>query len=129
MKFSLNLFSNIALLTSFLTVGLSTYDYIRDAFKIRQTRHGILRNLALTMLPPAFFAMFFPNGFVFILQQAIILLMLTNIIVLSCTLKEYTNLENKPAKWLIYLLLVLLVVLISFQLMDNFNLLPSYGIN
>ncbi len=129
MRFSLNLFSNIALLTSFLTVGLSTYDYIRDAFKIQQTRRGILRNLTLTMLPPAFFALFFPNGFVFILQQAIILLMLTNIIVLSCSLKEYVRLENKPGKWLIYLLLAILSVLIALQLLDNFNLLPSYGVS
>lgn len=128
MKVSLNLFSNIALLTSFLTVGLSTYDFVRDTFKIEQTRIGVLRNLTITMLPPAIFAMFFPNGFVFILQQAIILLMLTNIIVLSCLLKEYDKLERKPSKFIVYGLLVVLAVLIIFQLLDNFGMLPSYGI-
>ena len=63
----LNLFSNVAMLTSFLTVGISTYDYIRDALKIKQTKMGVFENLAITMLPPAFFALFYPDGFVFIL--------------------------------------------------------------
>ncbi|MFN8770036.1 MAG: aromatic amino acid transport family protein [Neisseriaceae bacterium] len=127
MKVSLNVFSNIALLTSFLTVGLSTYDFIRDTFRIKQTRVGVLRNLTITMLPPAIFALFFPNGFVFILQQAIILLMLTNIIVISCLLKEYNKLERKPNRLMIYGLLITLAVLIIFQLIDNFGMLPAYG--
>ncbi|MFN7094687.1 MAG: aromatic amino acid transport family protein, partial [Burkholderiales bacterium] len=93
MKLALNLFSNVAMLTSFLTVGISTYDYIRDALKIKQTRQGIVHNVVLTMVPPAFFAIFFPNGFVIILQQAAILLMLINVLMLVCGLKEYSRLE------------------------------------
>jgi amino acid permease len=129
MRLSLNVFSNIALLTSFLTVGLSTYDYVRDAFRIKQTRRGIFNNLLITMLPPAIFALFFPNGFVFILQQAIILLMLTNIIIICCLIKEHAKLEQKPSKALLYSLLVILAGLIIIQLLDNANLLPSYGIS
>lgn|GEM_PF-2168519 len=128
-KISLNLFSNFALLTSFLVVGLSTYDYIRDALKIKQTTLGITRNLILTLLAPGIFAFFFPNGFVVILQQAIILLALTNVIVLSCSLKEHSKLENKPQKWFIYVLLLLLVGIIGLQVLDNFNLLPSFGLS
>ena len=129
MKFSLNLFSNMAMLTSFLTVGISAYDYIRDTFKINQTRLGIVNNLTLTMLPPAFFALFFPNGFVIILQQAAILLMLSNLVVLTCCLKEYQRLANQPSKALIWGLGGIIVLFISFQILDNVNLLPSFGIN
>lgn len=128
-RVSLNIFSNFALLTSFLVVGLSTYDYIRDALKIKQTTFGIIYTLILTMLIPVLFALFFPNGFVVILQQAVILLALTNVIILACSLKEYNRLEYKPKKWFICLLLLLLIGLIVLQIFDNFNLLPSYGIS
>lgn len=125
LKILLNLFSNVAMLTSFLTVGISTYDYIRDALKIKQTKMGIFENLAITMLPPAFFALFYPDGFVFILQQAIILLMLINLFMLACCIKKYDDLENKPKKYVIWLLVFMIVVMIAIQFADNMNLLPS----
>ena len=127
MKISLNVFSNIAMLTSFLAVGISTYDYMRDAFKIKQTINGRVLNVFITMLPPAFFAIFFPNGFVFVLQQAIILLMIINGLMLLCVVKEYKSLSHKPNKILIYSLLGSLAFLILLQLFDNFALLPSFG--
>lgn len=127
MKFSLTLFSNVALLTSFLVVGISTYDYIRDTLKIEQNKLGVFITLVITMAPPAFFALFFPNGFVFILQQAVILLLMTNILVLSCCLKEYDKLEVKPNRSFIWFILFCVIFLILVQLLDNFNLLPSFG--
>lgn len=127
MKLAINLFSNVAMLTSFLTVGISTYDYIRDAFKIKQTTSGVWVNLALTMAPPAFFALFYPNGFVFILQQAAILLMVVNIIVLSCCLKEHHRLEVAPSKALLTGIIGIILILILLQVLDNFNLLPVFA--
>jgi amino acid permease len=128
MKIALRTFSNIAMLTSFLTVGLSTYDYIRDAFSLQQGTLGRARNVAFTLLPPTFLALFFPKGFVFVLQQAAILLMLINIITLSCTLREYNSLIVKPSKLLIWLALFGVVALIGLQLLDNFNILPAFGV-
>ena len=127
MKILLNVFSNIAMLTSFLAVGISTYDYMRDAFKIKQTAQGRALNVFITMFPPAFFAIFFPNGFVFVLQQAIILLMIINGLMLVCVIKEYKSLSYKPSKPLVYSLLFGLAFLILLQLLDNFALLPSFG--
>lgn len=127
-KISLNFFSNVALLTSFLTVGISTYDYIRDLLKIKQTHSGVIKNLIITMLPPCFFAIFMSNGFVLILQQAIILLLLTNIFTICCVVKEYNNLLLKPNKLALYFILLLLFGFIGLQLLDNFSLLPSFGL-
>ena len=127
-KFSLNFFSNVALLTSFLTVGLSTYDYIRDLLQIKQTHSGIIKNLIITMLPPCFFAIFMSNGFVLILQQAIILLLLTNLFTIFCVIKDYNNLILKPNKSSLYLIVLLLFSFIILQLLDNFSLLPSFGL-
>lgn len=129
MKVALNLFSNVAMLTSFLTVGISTYDYLRDAFKIKQHTIGIIINALITLIPPAIFASFLPNGFVFILDQAIILLSLINLFMLTCCLKEYSSLSYKPHKTLIYSLIILLVGLITLQVCDNVGMLPSFGIN
>jgi amino acid permease len=127
-RFFLNFFSNIALLTSFLTVGLSTYDYIRDFLQIKQTHSGIIKNIIITMLPPCFFAIFFSNGFVFILQQAIILLLLTNSFNLICVIKEYNNLVVKPNKKMLYALLGVLIIFILLPILDNLSLLPSFGV-
>ncbi len=127
MTIALDIFSNVALLTSFLVVGASTYDYLRDVFKIKQDRIGVMKTLLLTMLPPAFFAVFFPNGFVFILQQAIVLLLITNAIVLICSLKEYTKLLHKPNRWLICGVLFWVLVLIILQLLDDFGFLASFA--
>lgn len=129
MKVMINGFANVAMLTSFLSVGISTYDYIRNTFQIKQTRRGIFLNFIFTMLPPAFFSLVYPNGFVFILQQAAILLMLINIFTLFCCIKAYTFLEGNIRKINIYTCIVILAGLIGLQVADNINLLPNFGIN
>lgn len=129
MRYAIDIFSNIVMITSFLTVGISTYDYVRDMFKIKQNRLGVLLNVALTMLPSILCAIYFPDGFVFIFQQAAIILMLINIFTILCCLKQYNNLEYKPNKASIYLILCILSILIILQTMDNLGYLPSFGIN
>lgn len=127
LKFFLNLFSNVAMLTSFLAVGISANDYIRDALKIKTNAMGVIILNILVFAPPTFFSIFYPNGFVFVLQQAAIMLMLTSVITLICCLKDYSILEKKPSKLYIYLILLILLSLIASQVLDNFHLLPTFG--
>lgn len=127
LKIFLNVFSNVAMLTSFLAVGISANDYIRDALKIKTNTRGVILLNILVFAPPTFFSIFYPNGFVFILQQAAIMLMLTSVIILLCCLKDYAILEQKPSKIYIYFILLILLALIGFQILDNFNLLPNFG--
>ncbi len=129
MRGFLNLFANIAILTSFLTVGIATYDYVRDSFSIKQNTIGVIINLTITMLPPIIFSILFPNGFIFILQQAAILLLITNIIIIACIIKKYSSLEQTIPKPLLFLILCILFGLIILQILDNFNYLPSYGLS
>jgi tyrosine-specific transport protein len=129
MKVGLNFFSNIAMITSFLTVGLSNYDYIRDAFKIKQTKMGTVLNVFLTMIPPALLALLWPNAFVGLLQQIAIMVMLVNIMVLSCAYKMRDSLLEKQNKYKILIILFILGLLITVQVLDDFNFLSSFGIN
>ena len=129
MKIALNVFSNVAMLTSFLAVGISLYEYIRDALHIRQTLAGKISNLTMTMFPPVIFALLYPNGFLFILQQVAIFLTLVCMLPIVAMLKEYNNLEVKVSKIGIWLILGFCSLLVILQVLDDFSLLASFGFN
>jgi len=61
---AINFFSNFAIISSFLGVGLSLFDYIADRFKLDNTVQGRFYTTIITFLPPALASFFFPNGFI-----------------------------------------------------------------
>lgn len=63
-------FSFCALVTSFLAVNLSLKDFMADGFKIPQNARGRVKLVALTVIPPLLYALFFPKGFTFALGYA-----------------------------------------------------------
>ncbi|AEE88137.1 amino acid transporter [Francisella tularensis subsp. novicida] len=72
LEIGLNTFIHIAIITSFIGVGISLMHYIRDLF----TRyHRQIGNLALGLIcfiPPLIFTIFYPRGFILALQYAAI---------------------------------------------------------
>lgn len=60
----LNLFSNFAIISSFLGVGLGLFDFIADKFNFSNDANGRLKSAVLTFLPPGVASFFFPNGFI-----------------------------------------------------------------
>lgn len=128
MKIALNVFSNMAMLTSFLSVGISLYEYIRDALKLKQNMNGKILNLTITMLPPIVFAFAYPNGFLLVLQQVSIFLILVCMLPVAALLREFGNLEIKLPKISIWFILIICGILISLQLLDDFHLLPAFGV-
>lgn len=66
----INIFSNIAMTTSFLGVTLGLFDFLADGFKRSNTRFGRLQTACLTFIPPFVFALYFPEGFVLALKYA-----------------------------------------------------------
>ena len=71
----LNLFAELALITSFLGVSLGLFEFIRD------TTVGLLKGnrlyvALLTYLPPLGFALFYPDGFIMALGYAAIALVI-----------------------------------------------------
>lgn len=71
--FAINLFSNVAVTTSFLGVTLGLFDYFHDNLKSFQSGKREI-SAFLTFLPPLLFALFYPRGFIFALGFAAIAL-------------------------------------------------------
>ncbi|MDR3625083.1 MAG: aromatic amino acid transport family protein [Chlamydiales bacterium] len=63
-------FSFLAILTSFLGVGLSLSHFLSDGLKIKHTRSGKLISASCTFLPPLLFVFFYPRGFILALDYA-----------------------------------------------------------
>jgi len=63
-SFILKLFSNFAIITSFLGVGLGLFDYIADKFSFTDDAKGRLKTACITFLPAGIASFFFPNGFI-----------------------------------------------------------------
>lgn len=59
-----------AIITSLLGVSLSLSDFLADGFKIKKTHWGKFFLILLTFLPPLFFALFYPQGFILALSYA-----------------------------------------------------------
>jgi tyrosine-specific transport protein len=74
---ALNLFAQVALITSFLGVSLGLFDFLRDK-KDKQPHRA--RTALLTFLPPLGVVLFYPNGFVQLLSYASIFVAITLVI-------------------------------------------------
>lgn len=66
----INLFSNFAITTSFLSISLGLFDYIADKFQFAEDAGGRFKSALLTFVPPAIFSFFFPNGFILAIGYA-----------------------------------------------------------
>jgi tyrosine-specific transport protein len=63
-------FAFFAIVTSLLGVSLSLTDFLSDGLKIKKTHLGKFFLILLTFLPPLFFALFYPKGFILALRYA-----------------------------------------------------------
>ena len=69
-------FAFFAIITSLLGVSLSLTDFLADGLKIKRTPRGKLFLVLMTFVPPLFFTLFFPQGFIIALEYAGILVVL-----------------------------------------------------
>ena len=76
----LHVFSDLALLTSFLGVALGLFDYLASLFNRKDNWLGRLQTACITFLPPIVFALYYPEGFVTALGYASIALAVLAII-------------------------------------------------
>lgn len=89
---AINLLSYFAIISSFLGVGLSLFDYIADLFGFKNDKLARFKTICLTFLPPALASFFFPNGFIlaigyagFVLYLAVFLIPFVMILKLRTT--------------------------------------------
>lgn len=64
MSRALQLFSNMAVASSFLGVALCLYDYIADLFGFKDDLSGRIKTAAITFIPPTLLGVMLPNGFI-----------------------------------------------------------------
>ena len=60
----LQIFSNLAVATSFLGVALGLYDYLADVFGFKNDLAGRLKTAAIAFVPPTVLGLFVPDGFI-----------------------------------------------------------------
>lgn len=63
-------FTSVCLVTSFLGVGLSLADFLKDGFRLNKTKKGENITAILTFLPPLVIVLFFPTAFMIALNYA-----------------------------------------------------------
>ncbi|MGI2012445.1 aromatic amino acid transport family protein [Shewanella oncorhynchi] len=66
----ISLFADLALVTSFLGVTLSLYDFIAELTRAKETFVGRIQTWLLTFIPPVLCALYLPEGFVAVLGFA-----------------------------------------------------------
>jgi tyrosine-specific transport protein len=69
-KYSATAFALFAIITSLVGVTLSLSDFLADGLRVKKNVRGKLFTILLTLLPPLFFALFYPQGFVMALRYA-----------------------------------------------------------
>ena len=79
-KVSINLFGNIAMITSFLGVTLGLFDFLQDVCHRDQGWSGRLQTALLTYIPPLAFSFIYPQGFYFGLSLAAIFVSILEVI-------------------------------------------------
>lgn len=75
-----NIFAFFGVSTSFLGVAIGLFDYIAESLKKENTKSQRFQTALLTFLPPLFFALFYPNGFIMALGYAAIALSILAVI-------------------------------------------------
>ncbi|MDM3803440.1 aromatic amino acid transport family protein, partial [Proteus mirabilis] len=60
-----DLFSYMALASSYLGVSLGLFDYLADFFKFSNTGTGRLKSAIVTFVPPTILAIIFPDGLLY----------------------------------------------------------------
>jgi tryptophan-specific transport protein len=77
----LGMFANMAIVSSFLAVSLSLFDFIADRFKFDDSGWGRFKTALLAFLPPTIGGLFFPNGFIYAIGYAGLILSVSALII------------------------------------------------
>ncbi|OAJ34645.1 aromatic amino acid transport family protein [Piscirickettsia salmonis] len=128
-----NIFSDIAVTTSFLGVTLGLFDFIADATKRHNTKTGRLQSALMTFIPPLVFALFYPKGFIIALGYAAIALAVLAVLLPVLMVRKVRVLPNLSSPYkvkgsVLILTIVFLagLLIIALQIASAFNLLPVF---
>jgi tyrosine-specific transport protein len=125
-----DLFSDIALMTSFLGVTLGLFDFMADACKRPYTTTGRVQTALITFIPPLLFALFYPSGFILALGYAAIFVAIMQIIMPALMVMKKRKRKDLPSHYrapggypALTLTLLLGIGLIALQCGINFHVI------
>jgi tyrosine-specific transport protein len=133
--FIMNLFSHIALATSFLGVSLALFDFLEDVVEKDAARSRRKMVALLTFVPPLLFAIFYPKGFMLALGYAAIFVAFTCVIQpalmamkLRCSSELKSPYEVTGGSLPIIFAMAGGIIIIVLEVMNRFALLPQWGL-
>ncbi|MCG9728398.1 tyrosine transporter TyrP [Shewanella sp. Isolate13] len=130
---AVSIFADLALATSFLGVSLGLFDFISDLLKRSAKPSHRLQVGLVTFLPPLGFALFYPQGFITALGYAAFALVILAVflpVAMVAAQRKQLGIEGyrvKGGNLGLAAATLAGVLIISVQLMQMFNLLPSVG--
>lgn len=126
------MFAGLALATSFLGVSLGLFDFLADVFKRKNNVTGRIQTSLITFLPPLFFALFYPKGFIFALgfaaiALAVLSLLLPSMLALKTRQQHKEGYQVKGGNLGLYTVFGLGLMIIGIQLAIVTGVLPEVG--
>ena len=129
---ALTVFSNFAIITSFLGVGLGLLDYIADLFSFPDTAKGRFYSACITFLPPGILSFFFPNGFIVAIGFAGLVLMFGLFFIPFLMVKKTRKLTGpvlykvKGGNMLLTIFVLSSLLIAIFHILAMLNYLPMW---
>lgn len=131
--FSINIFANLALISSFLGVSIGLFDYFSDLLGFSDAPMDRLKCSLIVFVPPTVGGAFLPDGFVVAIGYAGLVLAIHGLILPALVALKARQLFPDAAfrvwggSWLIASMILAGVFFVSIQIMNIMNLLPVYG--
>ena len=132
-SFSLLVFSNVAVASSFFGVTLGLFDYIADLFKLTNSKTDRLKTILISFLPPSILYLIFPNGFIYAIGGAGLFATIWAVITPALlALKSRQKFPNQTfTVWggkVIPILIIIFGIIVMFCWFGaNFGLLPKFN--
>lgn len=135
----LNIFANLAIISSFFGVSIGLFEFIADKFNIPDTRLGRTKTALLAFIPPSLGGVFFPDGFIYAIGFAGLVLAFNGLIIpplmAQKSRKIFTG-SHYPGDtykvWggngLIYFMIAMGVLYATCHILAMMNILPVYGV-
>ena len=131
----LNLFTNMAIISSFLGVSLGLFDFIADKLKFEDTAIGRLKTALVTFVPPTIGGVFFPDGFIYAIGFAGLALAFNALVIpplmLRSSRKIFTAPDSTYRVWggnrLIYFIISMGLFYACCHILMMLDFLPVFG--
>lgn len=130
---SLTVFSHLAIITSFLSVGLGLFDFVLDRFKLNDIFGGRSIAALICFLPPAILSYFYPYGFISAIAYAGLAVSFSFFVLPALMLMRQNQNQShkyKSTQWLLRLILPMMffgVAVFLLKILSELGVLSRFS--